>query len=122
MRNKEGSTGGWSTRRLGGDHLDRRFRFAVSFGRSLPGSLFLLRRFFLSGYFQVVLVHNPVNIGAGLAKWRHSPVLFDAPRAGVVCGQRLDKIEIVALQKFSKIAAPALDIGLGIEGIGEAKL
>jgi hypothetical protein len=43
--------------------------------------------------------------------------LLDALRAGVVGSQRLDQIEVVALQQFAQIACAALDIRLGIKGV-----
>src|ERR1700730_5427215 len=100
-----------STRRFSGDGGGWGFRSAgmrCGFG----GDLFLFRffpprDFFLSDLLGVVLVHDPGYVGARFAKWRHSPILFDALRTGVVRGQRLDEIEIVALQKFAQITASA---------------
>src|ERR1039458_8062078 len=122
MRNKEGSTRGF-----GGDGGGCGFGSAVGVARGFAGHLFLLRFFFpddlfLRDLFSVVLVDDPGHVGAGFAKWRHSPILLDALRTCVVSGQRLDEIEIVALEKFAKVAASALNIGLWIEGIVHAKL
>ena len=80
------------------------------------------RDLFLGDLLEIVLVHNAGNVGAGFAKWRHSPILLDALRPRVVSGQRFDEIEIVALEKFAQIAAPPRDIRLRVEGIVHAQL
>src|ERR1700687_668225 len=114
-----------STRRFGGNGVGCGFRSAMGvargFARSSGGDLFFLFRFLFLGdllgdLLAVVLVHNSSHVGAGFAKWRHSLILFDALGTGVVGGQRLDEIEIVALQKFAQIAASASDIGFWVEG------
>src|SRR5450759_1668942 len=117
MRNKEGST-----RRFGGDRFACGFRSAVGVTRGFGGDPFLFCFFFLGDLLEVVFVYDPGYVSAGFAKWGHSPILLDALRTRVVSGQRLDEIEIVALQKFAEIAASASDIGLRIEGIVHAKL
>src|ERR1700681_70798 len=101
MREQAGSTWERSMRRFGGDSGGRRFRGA-GVGRGFGGDLLLFcffspRDLFLGDLLGVVLVHDPGHVSAGFAKWRHSPILLDALRTGVVSGQRLDEIEIVAL-------------------------
>src|SRR6266446_6718566 len=123
---QERSTQERSTLRFGGDTGGCGFRGA-SMGWGFGGDLFLLRFFpprhlFLRGLLEIVLVHDAGHISAGFAEWRHSPILLDALRTCVVSGQRLDEIEVVALQKFAQIAASARDIGLRIEGIVHAQL
>src|SRR3977135_1283 len=115
-----------STRRFSGDGGGRGFRSA-SMRCGFGGDLFLFRSFpprdlFLSDLLGVVLMDDPGHVGTGFAKWRHSPILLYTLRASIVSGQRLDEIEIVALQKFAQIAASARDIGLRIEGIVHAQL
>ncbi len=73
--------------------------------------------FFLRYFLAVVFVDDAGYVGASLVKRRHSPVLLDALRPGVVGSERLDEIEMVALQQFAQIAASAAYVGLGIEGI-----
>src|SRR5713101_5207229 len=119
---QERSTRKQSMRRIGGDSGGCGFRGA---GRGFGGELFLFRFFpprdlFLSDLLSVVFVNDAGHVSAGLAKWRHSPILFDALRTGVVSGQRLDEVEVVALQKFAQITASTRDIGLRIEGIVHA--
>src|SRR3977135_3056945 len=128
MREQAGSMSERSTRRFGGDSGVCGFRGAgVGVGWGFSGDLFLFRffpprDFFLGDLLGVVLVYGAGYVGAGFAKWRPSPPLLDAWRPSVVSGQRLDEIEIVALQKFAQIAASARDIGLRIEGIVHAQL
>src|ERR1700674_2471035 len=126
MREQAGSMWERSTRRFGCDGASCGFGSTAAVGRGFGGDLFLFRFFpprdlFLGDLLSVVLVHDPGHVSAGFAKWRHSPILFDALRTGVVSGQRLDEIEIVALQKFAQITASARDIGLRIEGIVPAQ-
>src|SRR6266852_302586 len=123
---RERSTWDRSMRRFCADNGGRWFRSA-GVGWGLGGDLFLFRFFpprelFLGGLLEIVLVHEAGHVGSGFAKWRHSRILLDALRAGVVGGQRLDEIEIVALQKFAQITASARDIGLRIKGIVHAQL
>ena len=92
------------------------------FARRSSGGRFLFRCFFLGGLLSVVFVHDAGHVGAGFAKWRHSPILLDAIGTRVISGQCLDEIEIVAFQKFAQIAASARDIGLRIEGVVHPKL
>src|ERR1700674_4277395 len=79
-------------RSVGGDSCGRGFRSA-SVGLGFGGNLFLFcffppRDLVLSDLLSVVLVHNAGHVGAGFAKWRHSPILLDALRTSVVSGQR----------------------------------
>src|SRR6267143_2530461 len=102
---RERSTQERSTRRFGGDSGGCGFRSA-GVGWGFGGDLFLFRFFpprdlFLGNLLSVVLVHDAGHVGAGFAEWRHSSILLDALRTGVVSGQRLDEIEIVTLQKFT---------------------
>src|ERR1700732_1954258 len=107
-----------STRRFGGDGRGGGFGGT---GTGVGRGLFLFRFFSPSNLFPgdllgVVLVHDAGYVGARLSKWRHAPILFDALRTSVVSGQRLDEIEIVALQKFAQITASTRDIGFWGEG------
>jgi len=61
-------------------------------------------------------------VGFGFVVGRDSVVLLDALGAGVVGGEGFDEIEVVALEEFAKIAGAGLDVGLGVEGIGDAEL
>src|ERR1700693_6525211 len=111
--------------RFGGDGGGGGFRSA-GVGWGFGGDLFLLRCFpprdlFLSSLLEIVLVHDAGHVGAGFAKWRHSPILFDAFRTGIVGGQRLDEIEIVTLQKLAQIAASAPDIGFWVSAGGRRR-
>src|SRR5258708_33382083 len=101
MRNNEGSTRRRSTWRLGGEDAGRRFWSTVGEARGLGGDRFLFRFFFLfqfslfrcgvlGGLFQcrllshllaVVIVHDPGDVGAGLASWRAPPRRRARPRA-----------------------------------------
>src|SRR6267378_7002231 len=80
------------------------------------------RDLFLGGLFEIVLVHDAGHVGAGFAKWRHSPVLLDALWTGVIGGERFDQVEVIALPKFAQIAAATGDIGLGIECVSHTQL
>src|ERR1019366_9390975 len=107
---RQGQRAGGSMRRMfngwnGSDGGGCGLRSAAGGTRRLGGALLLLCCFFLRDLLLVVLVHDPSHVGAGFAKWRHSLILLDALRARVVCSQRLNQIEIVALQKFAQIAA-----------------
>src|SRR5260370_31854900 len=123
---KERSTQERSTRRFGGDGRGRGFG-GLGAGWGFGRGLFLFRFFsprnlFLGDLLGVVLVHDAGYVGARLSKWRHSPILLDALRTSVVSGQRLDEIEIVALQKFAQITASTRNIGFRIQGIIHAQL
>src|ERR1700686_1900728 len=115
-----------SPRRFGGDGRGGGFG-GTGAGWGFGRGPFLFRFFpprnlFLGDLLGVVLVHDAGYVGARLSKWRHSPILLHALRTSVVSGQRLDEIEIVALQKFAQITASTRDIGLRIEGIIHAQL
>src|SRR6266403_6227557 len=118
---QEQSTQERSTLRFGGDTGGCGFRGAGAgwgFGRDLLlFRFFPPRDLFLGDLLRIVLVHDAGHVSAGLSKGRHSPILLDALRTCVVSGQRLDEIEIVALQKFPQIAASARDVGLRIESV-----
>src|SRR5216684_2801287 len=123
---RERSTWDRSMRRFCTDNGGRWFRSA-GVGWGFGGELFLFRFFpprdlFLGDLLSVVFVNNAGHVGAGFAKWRHSSILLDALRTGVVSGQRFDEIEVVALQKFAQIPASTRDIGLRIKGIVDAQL
>src|SRR6202049_844108 len=110
-----------ATRRLGSDGRGGGFG-GTGTGWGFGRGLFLFRFFpprnlFLGDLLGVVLVHDAGYVGARLSKWRHSPILLDALRTSVVSGQRLDEIEIVALQKFAQITASTRDIGFSCVGI-----
>src|ERR1700694_4531542 len=105
-----------SMRRFGGDGRGGGFGRCLFLFRFFPP-----RNLFLGDLLGVVLVHDAGYVGARLSKGRHSPILLDALRTSVVSGQRLDEIEIVALQKFAQITASTRDIGLRIEGIVHAQ-
>src|SRR5260370_3621331 len=118
---KERSTQERSTRRFGvhgrGGGLG-----GTGTGWGFGRGLFLFRFFpprnlFLGDLLGVVLVHDAGYVGARLSKGRPSPILLDALRTSVVSGQRLDEIEIVALQKFAQITASTRDIGLRLESL-----
>src|SRR3979411_502323 len=109
-----------STRRFSGDGGGWGFQSAgmrCGFG----GYLFLFRSFpprdlLLGDLLSVVLVNKPSSGGTGFAKWRHSAILLYTLRTSIVSGQRLDQIEIVALQKFAQITASAPGIGFWLVG------
>ena len=61
-------------------------------------------------------------VGFGLVIRRDAVVLFDALRPGVVGGEGLDEIEVVALEEFAEIAGTGLDVGLRVESVVDAKL
>src|ERR1700732_3250071 len=113
-----------STRRFGGDGRGRGLGGpGTGFGRGLFSFRFFSpSNLFLGDLLGVVLVHDAGYVGARLSKWRYSSILLDALRTSVVSGQRLDEIEIVALQKFAQITASTRDVGLRIEGIIHAQL
>src|ERR1039458_3706418 len=99
-----------STRRFDGDSRAGGFWSALGPARSLVrsfarclarrsgGGRFLFRCFFLGGLLSVVFVHDAGHIGAGFAKWRHSPILLDALGTRVISGQTLDANKIRTLQ------------------------
>src|SRR6266446_7384818 len=79
-----------SMRRFGGDSGGCGFRGA-GVGWGFGGGLFLFRCLpprdrFLGGLLEIVLVHDAGHVSAGFAEWRHSPILLDALRTGVVSG------------------------------------
>src|SRR6266478_2972133 len=104
MTNHEGSTRRRSTLRLGGEDARSRFWSAVGEARAFGGGgrfLFRFSFFFQFGLFRcgvlgclfqggllsdllaVVVVHDAGDVGAGFAKWRHSPILLDALRTRI---------------------------------------
>src|ERR1700687_2621844 len=87
---RQRSTQERSTRRFGGDSGGCGFRSA-SVGWGVGGDLFLFRFFpprdlFLGDLLGLVFVHDACHVVAGLAKWRHSPILLDTLRTSVVSG------------------------------------
>ena len=72
---------------------------------------------FLSHLLLVEVPHNACDVSAGFVIGGHASKLLDPLRSGIICGKRLDKVEVVFLQKFPQIFGAAFDIGLRIEGV-----
>src|SRR5579872_3160631 len=46
----------------------------------------------------IEITNDARDVSLRLIIWRNAVILFDAPRAGVVCGESFDQIKIVALE------------------------
>src|SRR5712691_5131167 len=80
------------------------------------------RGFALSNFLSIEVTNYPRHVGPGLIVRRHAAVLFHTTRAGIVGGQRLDHVKVIALQQLAQITRASLDIGAGIEGVGDSQL
>src|SRR5579862_7870781 len=93
-------SGSCFARRKFGRILSGSYAFGDSAAFRVRRRRFLSLLFFLRDFLGVVLVHDAGHVGARLAKGRYALILLYPLRSGVVGGQCLDQIEIVALEQF----------------------